>query len=146
MGAIARRSFATGFGLVSFLLLRADHSAGVRAQISHIADALSSGDPGDAMKPFDKSFPDYGKLRGYFQALSGFQIESEIEFIDEEDTENESKVTIDWALTFTDPASNATERREGEINLRLVRQGDKWKIIAFSPITLFNPQKIERKR
>ncbi len=119
--------------------LDGDRAADARAQISHIATALTSGDPADAMTPFDKSFPDYQKLSDYFQGLSASQIENEVDVLDEDDTEAETKLTVNWTLTLTDRATSATERRSAEINVRLVPKNGKWKIVGFSPIRIFNP-------
>lgn len=121
-------------------LLRADRAADVRAQISDIATALTAGNPADAMAPFDKSFPNYEKLSNYFQGLNGFQVDNEVDVIDEQDTDTETKLTVSWTLTLSDLGTDVTERRTGDINVRLVLKDGKWKIVDFSPISLFNPQ------
>lgn len=120
--------------------LRADRAADVRAPLSYIATALTSGNAADAMTPFDKSFLNYQKLSNYFQGLNAFQIDNELDVIDEQDTDTESKLTVNWTLTINDLATGATERRSGDINVRIVRKGGKWKIVDFSPISLFDPQ------
>ncbi len=128
------------FGLVSASPLQADRAADVRAQLSYIATALSSGNAADAMSPFDKSFSNYEKLGNYFQGLNAFQVANEIDVVDEQDTPADTKLTVNWTLTLTDLGTDTAERRTGEINVRLVRKDGKWKIVDFSPISLFNPQ------
>ncbi len=91
--------------------LCADPSADIRAQVSYIATALTSGNPTDAMTPFDKAFSDYDKLSRYFEGLGAFQVQNEIDFIDEQDSETEARLTVHWGLTLTDQATDATERR-----------------------------------
>lgn len=120
--------------------LLADRAADIRTQISYVATALTSGNAADALTPFEKSSANYEKLSGYFQGLTVYQIENEVDITDEDDTKStETKVTVDWALTLTDLATNRTDRRTAEINVRLVLKDGKWKIAEFSPIDIFNP-------
>jgi len=119
--------------------MRADRPASVRAQISYIGTALTAGNAADAMVPFDKSFTDYERLRGYFLGLNAFQVENEFDIVDEQDTADDSKLTVTWNLTLTDFGSDRTERRSADINIRLVLKNGKWKIVDFAPIDIFNP-------
>ena len=73
--------------------------------------------------------------------MTAFQVESEIEFVEENDTETDTKLVVNWTLTLTDSGTDATDRRTGDIDVRLVPKDGKWKIVEFSPISLFNPQK-----
>jgi len=143
MAAIAPR---TQFLTTALLLifpgspLLADRAAEVRSQISHIATSLASGNAEDAMEPFDKSFASYDKLSGHFQGLTVFQIENEVDVTDEDDTsDTETKVTVNWSITLTDLSTNRTDHRAADINMRLVLKDRKWKIVDFSPIDIFNP-------
>ncbi len=121
--------------------LRADRAADIRAQLSYVATSLTAGNATDAMGPFDKSFSNYNKLSSYFQGLSAaFQVDNEVDVIDEQDMDASSNLTITWTLTLTDLGTDATERRTQDINVRLVLKDGKWKIVDFSPISLFNPQ------
>lgn len=140
--------------IVSFILLLtaapglyADRTADVRAQVSYVAAALGNGNPTDALSSFDKSCKNYEKLKEYFGALTnGFQVTSEVEILDEQDEEAETKLLVNWTLTLTnlgsptDVAGGSSERRSAEINIRLIPQKGKWKIVEFSPIGIFNPQ------
>jgi hypothetical protein len=133
---------AAAGALVPFMMalsIYADRADDIRAQVSYIGTALSSGNATDAMTPFDKSFPNYQKLSNYFQGLTAFQIANEIDFIEEDDSETDAKLTVNWILTLTDLATDATERRTGEINIRLAWKNGKWKIVDFAPIVLFDP-------
>ncbi len=92
--------------------------------------------------PIDKSFANYDKLRNYFEGLANsFQLSNGVEITDEQDSENETKLTVDWTLTMTDLTTNYSDTRNAELSIRLVRNGKKWKIVDFSPIELFNPQR-----
>jgi hypothetical protein len=129
------------FLFIAALPIRGDRAADIRAQISYIGTALAAGNAADAMRPFDKSFSNYEMLSNYFQGLTAFQIESEIEFVEEQDTETDARLVVNWTLTLTDSGTDASERRTGDIDVRLAPKNGKWKIVEFSPISLFNPQK-----
>ena len=119
--------------------MRADSAADIRTQLGVVATSLAAANPSDAMSPFDKSYPNYEKLSQYFQGLTVFQIENEVDVTDEEDTADGANVTITWALTLTDLSTNRTDRRTAEINARLILKDGKWKIVEFAPISIFNP-------
>ena len=113
-----------------------------RAQVSYVASALTAGNPADAMTPFDKSFPAYEKLRGYFSGLTGaFQLTSQLEVTEEQDSSEEATLTVEWTLTLTDAQTGYTTNRNATIHARLVPKGGKWKIVEFSPIELFDPRR-----
>ena len=112
-----------------------------RAQVSYVASALTAGNAADAMTPFDKSFPAFEKLRGYFSGLTGaFQLTNQLEVTEEQDADEEATLTLEWTLTLTDAQTGYTTNRNATIHARLVPKGGKWKIVEFSPIELFNPQ------
>lgn len=135
-----RASAAVVIFLCVSSLVYADRTADMRALISYIATALTAANPADAMTPFDKSFADYEKLSNYFQGLNAFQVQNEVNIVDEQDTDTETKLTVDWTMTLTDLGSNSTEQRSAEIHVRLVPKKGKWAIVDFSPIGIFNPQ------
>jgi hypothetical protein len=150
MAAIARR-IAVGLLISSFLCWSApaqqDRPAEVRALVSSIATALSSGDAAEAMRAFGPSYSELGRLRGYFETLaSSYAITNEVDVIDEQDSDTDSKVTLNWALTLTDLVSDASEHREGEIHARVIVTKDGLKVVEFSPINLFDPLKQRRSK
>ncbi len=135
--------FVSALALLGLLAVPspADRAADVLAQLNHVATALTDGNSADAMSPFDKSFPDYEKLRNYFDGLtSAFQLVNEVNVTDEQDSETETKVTLNWTLNLTDLGLGYTGHRTGEINVRFLLRDGKWKIVDFSPTDLFNPQ------
>ena len=119
---------------------RADTSSEARAQVTAVAEALTSADAAQAMTHFAKSFPDYEKLRLYFEGLSAFQIENQLDITDEQDTTSSVALTITWEITLTDLASDRSRRRSGEIHVKLIPVESKWRIVDFSPLDIFNPQ------
>ena len=142
-GSASRLLQAAAGALVPLIMafpIYADLANDVRAQVSYVGTALAASNASDAMTPFDKSFANYQKLKNYFQGLSAFQVDNEIEFIEEDDNETSAKLIVNWTLTLTDIATDATERRTGDITIELARKDGKWKIIDFAPITFFDPQ------
>lgn len=94
------------------------------------------------MTPFDRSFADYEKLRGYFGGLTGaFQLVNQLEVTEEEDSAKDAQLTIEWTLTLSDSQTGYAETRNATVHVRLAEKDGKWKIVEFSPITLFDPQR-----
>ena len=136
---------ATGLKIAALFaalpLMRADQPSDLRSQLNVIARGLSAGDAAAAMVPFDKSLETYDKLSTYFAGLTNaFSIVNEIDVSDEDDTASEIKATVHWTITLSDLGSNYTERRVGDISVRLVLKDRKWKIVEFAPIDLFDPR------
>lgn len=146
MAAIAHSSkcapWALVFGLLFALPASPDQSSDIRAALQRIATGLSEGNPADALKEFDPSFPNYDRLRDDFEGLTaGYQLTNEINIVDEQDTPNQTDAVVDWTLTLgnlTNPGIQ--DSRNQRIQVRFVRRKNHWKIIEFSPIDLFNPQ------
>ena len=132
----------TALALTLFVLpLKADRAQDVLSTINYVATALAGDNAPDAMTPFDKSFPNYVKLRDYFAGLTdSWQIVNEVDVTDEEGTATQSNVTLQWTMTLTNNTTLQTERRTGEIHVRLALEHGKWKILDLSPIDFFNPQ------
>ena len=125
-----------GFGA----LARADESAELRERLLQVANAISAGNPSDAMSAFSKTFKDYDKLRDYFSWLShGFKLESEVDFLDDPSEGPAPELNVHWILTLAEPETNYSSRRAADIKVRFVREKNKWKIAEFAPIDLFNP-------
>lgn len=139
MAAIGLRTAALLAAAVS--LLRPDPASDLRSQLDVIARGLSAGDPAAAIVPFDKSLPDYDKLSNYFGGLTqAFSIVNEIDVADEQDSDTQVKATVHWTITLSDLGSNYTERRVGDIDIRMILRARKWKIVEFAPIDVFDPR------
>jgi hypothetical protein len=140
MAAIGHKALMIAFAFV-VAQARADQASDARSQLEVIATALTTGNPAQAMTPFDKSYANYDKLSNYFSGLTGaFQIVNEIDVSDEEDKATETKLTVSWTLTLSDLGTNYTQQRRDDISVRLVLKDRKWKIVDFAPIAIFDPQ------
>ena len=119
----------------------ADRPGDVRAQVTYVATALASGNPTDALNPFDKAMPDYDKLSEYFAALtSSYDVVSEIEIGDEDDQEKETTVKAAWTLQTSDRVNGSNIRRTFDVTINLKSAKGKWIIFHFTPVEMFNPQ------
>jgi len=135
---LSSRTFIVPLFLTS--LLWADRQSDVRGTVNQVANALAAGSASDAISAFDKSCRDYDTVRQYFQGLAdSFDVTNQIEIADEQDTDTETVLKVDWDLTITDRTSDSTEHRQGEITVKLKAIDGKWKIIAFAPFDIFNP-------
>lgn len=131
-----------GLLLTTCLMGRTDDSANARGQISHLANALSEGNPASAMSFIDSSYAHYAKLRDYFTGLTAaFQIANGVSFSDEQDDKDQITFSVHWDLTLTDLQTNYTENRAADLTIKLIREKSKWKIADIEPIELFNPAK-----
>ncbi len=142
MAVIARKyKIAAALAVILMIspgLTRADEAANVRAKLGQIANALTTKSPADAMSPFSKSYANYSKLRDDFVALTNtYGIANEVDVVDEQDSENEVTATVRWAITLNDTGNG--NQRSAEIHVRLAREKNKWKIVDFSPIDIFDP-------
>ncbi|MBV8898307.1 MAG: hypothetical protein JO051_17455 [Acidobacteriaceae bacterium] len=117
-----------------------DASSDARAQVTAVAEALSAGDAVEAMAHFSKSMPEYEKLKGYFEGLSAFQVENQLNITDEDDADTCVNLTIGWDITLTDLGTDRSRRRTGEIHVKLAPVDSKWRIVEFAPLDIFNPQ------
>jgi hypothetical protein len=136
MAAIGRSS------LIGLLLGAAALGANTpREQVSYVASALTAGNPADAMTPFDESFANNDKLRGYFGGLTAaFEVTNQLEVVEEQDSAKEATLTVEWTLTLTSAQTGYNQNRSATVHARLELKSGKWKIVEFSPIELFNPQ------
>ena len=142
--AVTARNYLALTALAVVLLLsspgiaQADEAANVRAKLGQIANALTTKNPADAMTPFSKSYANYSKLRDDFVALTNtYAIANEVDVVEEQDSEKEVTATVRWAITLNDTGNG--NQRSAEIHVRLTREKNKWKIVDFSPIDIFDP-------
>ena len=142
MAVIARRTFLQG-GLLSALVISVsaqDRETELRSQIGQITTSLSANNPADALAVFSKSYPHYDELRRFFIGLAdAYEIVNEAEVMNEEDSQAESKLTVNWSLTLNSQSGEPGPHRSATLQLRFVREKNKWKIGDLSPVSFFDP-------
>lgn len=127
--------------------LQADDTADLRARLADVANALTAGNPSQAMAAFSKTFKDYEKLRRDFTGLTdSFTITNEVDVLAEpgEDTASPA-MTVRWAITLTNPQTQYSNHRAREMRIRFVRERDKWQIAEFAPLDLFDPAQAQQR-
>lgn len=124
--------------------LSANQSADIRSRLNEIASSLTAGDPASAIAPFSSAYANYQKLRDYFSGLTNaFSIVNEIDVLEEADSKTESVAKISWVITLTNPQNNFNIQRSAEIHVRFIREQGKWKVVEFSPISIFDPSQAQ---
>lgn len=144
MAVTARRRY---LALLAMALLypfgvRADQPSDLRDLLQQIATSLTDENAADALKPFSPSFNSYDRLREYFEGLTAsYQVNNEVNVLDEQDDSGQITATIGWTITLGNKTNlGVQDSRYREIHLRLVREKNRWKIVSFSPIDLFDPR------
>jgi hypothetical protein len=145
--AVTGLRLAIWLAFLSLANLCADEPGVVRSQLDDIATSLSAGNPAAAMEPFSRSFADHDKLRDYFIGLtSGFTIVNEIDVIEEQETATECTATARWSITVSSLSDKHSNQRTAEVHIKSVKEKNKWKIVGFSPIDLFDPSEAQSTR
>lgn len=122
-------------------LISADQAQDALGAVNRMTTALADNDAGAAMDAFDKSFPQYDTLAAYFGNLTAsYLITNEAGIVDEQGEPNKTVLTFDWTLTLHSQSTDETFRRSRQVTVTVVKKSRDWKIVAFSPIALFNPQ------
>jgi hypothetical protein len=144
MAVIGRRGYIALLttGLFYPVWVRADQPSDLRDILQQIATSLTDENAADALKPFSRAFNNYDKLRDDFDGLTAsYQVTNEVNVLDEQDDSDQITATVGWTITLGNKSNlGVQDSRHREIHLRLVREKKHWKIIAFSPFDLFDPQ------
>ena len=118
----------------------ADQPHDVLQVINQVATALTENNPSDALIPIDKSLPNYNTLENEFIGLtSAYLITNEVEVLDEDDSADQTLLTLRWALTLASKETGESNARSAEVRVRLRSQKGKWKIVELSPVDIFTP-------
>ncbi len=127
--------------LVAASAMMADQAHDVLHVVNNLTTALGDNDAPEAMSYVDRSFAGYDRMAADLGNLTaGYSISNEADVIDEDDTADESKLTLDWSLTLRSQGTGQTVSRHEQVLVRLVCKGKRWKIVDFAPLKLFDPQ------
>lgn len=121
----------------------ADTHAEVVDLFASMTSALSDDNTAGFMAAFDKSMPDYDKLRSYIAGLIGeAEIASHVDPVKDEGDESKRSVDLDWTLQIRSrEMSGPMVQREQTIHAELVKQKKHWRIVSISPLDFFAPAK-----
>jgi len=144
MPAIGRRSALLLFVLVGAAL--ADTHDDVIEVFTSMAAGLTDVNAAAFMAAFDKSMPDYGKLKDSVAALTNqAEVTSAIEPVKDEGDDTKRSVDLDWYLQVRSlyPNGPIVNRRQ-VIHCELRKEGKHWKIVSLKPLEFFAPAKLDK--
>ncbi len=133
-------------GILGCVALSADAHDEVVDLFASMAAALAEINVAQFMDAFDKSAPDYGKLKDEVTALvKQAEISSSVEPLKDEGDDNKRLVEMDWVLEIRSliPDGPLVRRRE-IIRCELRKDKKRWKIVALKPIEFFAPANLDR--
>jgi hypothetical protein len=124
--------------LVFFLVLaacgRAETPKDVFEFLRSAAEALADQDSNGFLDHFDRNMPGFSTLRDEAAVLANAEVESTIEFISDEGDDKRRELQLDWLLRV-----NGGRPRHELVQLRMQKQGKKWKITELHPVEFFAP-------
>ena len=105
------------------------------------ATELQNEDDAPPVEQFDRSIPGYSDLRSAITALwTRYLIESSLDLKSNQGDDTHRTLQIDWTLTLKNPQDPVdSTRREQSILVGIEKRGKAWKIVSFSPASLFTP-------
>jgi hypothetical protein len=105
------------------------------------AGELQNEEAAPPMQEFDRSMPGFSDLRSAITALwTRYLIETSLDLQSNEGDDTHRTLQIDWTLTLKNPQDPVdSTRREQSIIVGVEKRGKAWKIVSFSPASLFTP-------
>ena len=137
---IARRTLLLGL-MPAALRVRAEESDEIWDVLTRLASALSENDAGEFLRSFDRGMPGYATLSANVNGLvNQTDVQSSMEVVTDEGDTGTRKVEVDWILQVTrQQAAGGTVTRHERVRCRFMRQGKRWKIVAFEPVSFLAP-------
>ncbi len=127
-----------GFCAIALALLLAPPAAaadGFSASdfAGELAGNLSQKDAMSFMAHFDRSMPEYDRLRRYISALTNQEVACSIDIFKDEGDAQKRTLALDWTLQLASGRRSATVRLTVELRKR------RWKITGLAPVEFFAP-------
>jgi hypothetical protein len=135
-----------GLGVLACVALLADTHDDVVDVFASMAAALAEINVAQFMDAFDRSAPDYNKLKDQVTALvKQAEISSSVEPLKDEGDDSKRLVEMDWVLEIRSlvPDGPLVRRRE-IIRCELRKDKKRWKIVSLTPIEFFAPANFGR--
>jgi hypothetical protein len=126
----------------------ADAHSDVLDLFASMTSKLSDDNAAGFMDGFDKSMPDYGKLREWIAGLiAQAEVSSTIESIKDEGDETKRSVDLDWTMQIRSrEASGPLVERQQTVHAELVKQKKRWRIVSIAPLDFFEPAKFSQSK
>ena len=137
---IARRSLLLAL-VPALVRVRAEESDEIWNVLTRLASALSENDAGEFLRPFDRGMPGYPTLSKNVNGLvNQTDVQSSMEVVSDEGDAGSRKVEVDWILQVTrQQAAGGTVTRHERVRCGFKREGKRWKIVAFEPLSFLAP-------
>jgi hypothetical protein len=120
--------------LVSAIGWAADPPKDVVQFLRSAAEDLADQNPSGFLDHFDGNLPGLATLKDEVLVLAQADVESTIEFVSDEGSEERRDVQLDWLLRV-----NGGRPKHQLVQCRIEKQGKKWKITELKPIDFFAP-------
>jgi len=120
--------------------LRADSADQVREVLASFASALSDSNDSLALDAFDKSMPEYERLRANIAAMvNEAAIENSIDVLENDGDDQKRTMLVDWVLRIEQrTGATAAVRRQQKVTVKFEKRGRKWKIVGLDPVSFFD--------
>jgi hypothetical protein len=114
------------------------------AAIADLATALSENDPDGVLRTFDSQMKEYGAIEANIEALTAqTDVSCAIDIVKDDESNGVHKLDLDWFMELKSQGNNPQlERRRERVQIEMREIKGKWKIIALSPLSIFDPIKI----
>jgi hypothetical protein len=109
--------------------------------IANLATAFSEGDPDGVLRYFDSQMKDYGSIEANVEALAAqADVSCAIDIVKDDESNGIHKLDLDWFMELKSQGDNPQlERRRERVQVEMREIKGKWKIIALSPLSIFEP-------
>lgn len=133
-------------GVVLVAPLSADSEQVVTDVVSTLATALSANNPQLFFQAIDRKMPEYEKFEQAVEALLAQNIVAcTVEVISTGGTGAAPTAELDWYMVLKSQEDyNIIERRRAKVSIALEKQGKKWVVTSFSPLSVFVPMQSKR--
>ena len=125
--------------------LCADSEQVVTNVVSTLATALSANNPQLFFQAIDRKMPEYEKFEQAVEALLAQNIVAcTVEVISTGGTDAAPTAELDWYMVLKSQEDyNIIERRRTKVTIGLEKQGKKWAVTSFSPLSVFAPMRVK---
>jgi hypothetical protein len=121
--------------------LRADAAGDAWNLMASMATSLADGDSVTFLSAFDPAIPHWAELQANVYALLRLAVvETSIDLVNNEGDDSTRRLETDWLLMIKLRSGLvAPIRRQQRVRCRVEKQGRRWRVAAFDPLSLFQP-------
>jgi murein L,D-transpeptidase YcbB/YkuD len=119
----------------------ADPARDAASVLTELAAALTAGNVQEFLAPFDRSFPDYERLRVNVSALvDQGETQSYLDVVANDGDAARRTLEVEWELRIRRMAdATISARRQVRVACTLELRGKRWRILRFKPVDFLAP-------